>query len=121
MTQETFEEYAIHLVAGMPEHHGPKILFLDGHGSRWNRGTILFLMKHKIFPFFFASHTSIWAQPNDGGTNLRLHNCLEEAVRLSLIHILRAHETVLDLVCRLLLEKKKKKKKHKHKHNTQTQ
>ncbi len=29
---------------------------------------------------------------------------------LSLIHILRAHETVLDLVCRLLLEKKKKKK-----------
>ena len=26
---------------------------------------------------------------------------------LSLIHILRAHETVLDLVCRLLLEKKK--------------
>ena len=30
---------------------------------------------------------------------------------LSLIHILRAHETVLDLVCRLLLEKKKKKRK----------
>ena len=26
---------------------------------------------------------------------------------LSLIHISRAHETVLDLVCRLLLEKKK--------------
>ncbi|VTU55641.1 Uridylate kinase [Lactobacillus casei W56] [Lacticaseibacillus rhamnosus] len=29
---------------------------------------------------------------------------------------LRAHETVLDLVCRLLLEKKKKKKKKKTKH-----
>eukprot|EP00656_Telonema_subtile_P001906 TRINITY_DN10829_c0_g1_i2.p2 TRINITY_DN10829_c0_g1~~TRINITY_DN10829_c0_g1_i2.p2 ORF type:complete len:108 (+),score=10.26 TRINITY_DN10829_c0_g1_i2:498-821(+) len=28
------------------------------------------------------------------------------ALILSLIHILRAHETVLDLVCRLLLEKK---------------
>ena len=28
---------------------------------------------------------------------------------------LRAHETVLDLVCRLLLEKKKKKKKKKKK------
>ena len=28
---------------------------------------------------------------------------------LSLIHILRAHETVLDLVCRLLLEKKNNK------------
>jgi len=30
---------------------------------------------------------------------------------LSLITHLRAHETVLDLVCRLLLEKKKNKKK----------
>ena len=34
---------------------------------------------------------------------------------------LRAHETVLDLVCRLLLEKKKKKRvEHKYKLNTQT-
>ena len=32
---------------------------------------------------------------------------------LSLIHILRAHETKANLVCRLLLEKKKKKKKKK--------
>src|SRR5665811_2428490 len=31
---------------------------------------------------------------------------------------LRAHETVLDLVCRLLLEKKKKKKKNKKKPDT---
>ena len=31
-----------------------------------------------------------------------------EGRALSLIHILRAHETVLDLVCRLLLEKKTK-------------
>jgi hypothetical protein len=81
MTQETFEEYANHLVKSLPENHGPKILFLDGHGSRWNRQTLLFLIKNKIFPFIFASHTSIWAQPNDGGTNLRLHNCIEEAVR----------------------------------------
>ena len=36
-----------------------------------------------------------------------------ERVQLSLIHNLRAHETVLDLVCRLLLEKKKKQKKKK--------
>ena len=34
---------------------------------------------------------------------------------------LRAHETVLDLVCRLLLEKKKTlKKKHTHKHTRNT-
>jgi hypothetical protein len=81
MTQETFDEYAIHLVKSQAENHGPKILFLDGHGSRWNRQTLSFLMKNKIYPFFFASHTSIWAQPNDGGPNLRLHNCIEEAVR----------------------------------------
>ena len=81
MTQETFEEYAIHLVESQEKDHGPKILFLDGHESRWNRQTLLFLMKNKIFPFIFALHTSIWAQPNDGGTNLRLHNCIEEAVR----------------------------------------
>ena len=81
MTQETFDEYAHHLIDSMPADHGPKILFLDGHGSRWNRQTLMLLMKNKIFPFFFASNTSIWAQPNDGGTNLRLHNCIEEAVR----------------------------------------
>ena len=33
---------------------------------------------------------------------------------------LRAHETVLDLVCRLLLEKKKKAKKKKKTHNNNT-
>jgi hypothetical protein len=81
MTQETFDEYAIHLVKSQKENHGPKILFLDGHGSRWNRQTLSFLMENRIYPFFFASHTSIWAQPNDGGPNLRLHNCIEEAVR----------------------------------------
>ena len=40
---------------------------------------------------------------------------LNEAVlegALSLIHILRAHETVLDLVCRLLLDKKKTNSAH---------
>ena len=36
---------------------------------------------------------------------------------LSLIHILRAHETGRKLVCRLLLEKKKKKKKKNKKKN----
>jgi hypothetical protein len=81
MTQETFGDYAKHLVSSLPEDHGPKILFLDGHASRWNTQTLLFLIENKIYPFFFASHTSIWAQPNDGGPNLRLHNCLEEAVR----------------------------------------
>ena len=44
-----------------------------------------------------------------GGVNVDL--LLEEPV--SYTH-LRAHETVLDLVCRLLLEKKKKKNRYTH-------
>ena len=42
----------------------------------------------------------------DGGGVWKTTNCCSAAV--SYTH-LRAHETVLDLVCRLLLEKKKQK------------
>ena len=45
----------------------------------------------------------------EGSVNVRV-----DAGAVSYTH-LRAHETVLDLVCRLLLEKKIKKKKHKTK------
>ena len=47
---------------------------------------------------------------------------LREKVRTVSYTHLRAHETVLDLVCRLLLEKKKeiKKKKKQQQHNTHT-
>ena len=68
MTQETFEKYAHFLVNTLLNNQGPKILFLDGHGSCWNHQTLLYLIENKIFPFFFASHTSIWSQPNDGET-----------------------------------------------------
>ena len=44
----------------------------------------------------------------DGGVGRRGHQ-QEEPEAVSYTH-LRAHETVLDLVCRLLLEKKKQKK-----------
>ena len=44
---------------------------------------------------------------------------INEAFALSLIHIFRAHETVLDLVCRLLLEKKKNHKTTKESNNAQ--
>ena len=51
-----------------------------------------------------------------GGIRLR-----EPATDLAVLPVsythLRAHETVLDLVCRLLLEKKQKKKKKKKKNN----
>ena len=52
-----------------------------------------------------------WALSDDGERVLRTI----EAV--SYTH-LRAHETVLDLVCRLLLEKQKKKKNIKQKQHT---
>ena len=48
----------------------------------------------------------IWADHDTAGIKAR--NELIEALHLSLIHILRAHETREDIVCRLLLEKKKR-------------
>ena len=44
----------------------------------------------------------IQAMTEFAGQRIEAH----EDLGLSLIHISRAHETVLDLVCRLLLEKK---------------
>ena len=46
------------------------------------------------------------ADPVAGGLDHVVSPALEEEVPVSYTH-LRAHETVLDLVCRLLLEKKK--------------
>ena len=45
------------------------------------------------------------------------HNVVDYTKSVSYTH-LRAHETVLDLVCRLLLEKKKKKTTTTHTHIT---
>jgi len=38
-------------------------------------------MQHHVFPFFLPSHTSIWSQPNDCGTNKSLHHCFAAARR----------------------------------------
>jgi len=78
MTQEVFFVYAKHFVEALPPGHGPIILFLDGHGSRWNHDALQFLMLNRVFPFILASHTSIWSQPNDAGVNKRLHCSIEE-------------------------------------------
>jgi len=67
MTQEVFMVYAKHFVEALPAEHGPVMLFLDGHASRWNKYALKFLMDNCVFAFFLASHTSIWARPNDGG------------------------------------------------------
>jgi hypothetical protein len=81
MTQETFTYYTDHFIGALPENHGPVILLLDGHGSRWNVPALEKLMENEVYPFFIASHTSVWAQPNNCGVNKRFHWAVEEAVQ----------------------------------------
>jgi hypothetical protein len=81
MTPEDFYQYVEHFVASLPKDHGPVILFLDGHSSRWSVPALRYLMDHQVYPFFIASHTFIWAQPNDCGVNKRFHWAIEQAAR----------------------------------------
>jgi len=78
MTQEVFYAYAQHFVESLPDDHGTNILFLDGHASHWSVPALCFLMKNQVFPFF-ASHTSIWSQPNDGGVNKCFHHAIKQS------------------------------------------
>jgi len=78
MTQEVFLVYAKHFVSCLPSNHQPVILFLDGHGSRWNLDALQFLMSNCVFPFILPSHTSIWSQPNDAGVNKCFHSAVEQ-------------------------------------------
>jgi hypothetical protein len=81
MTQEIFYDYCKHFVSSLKNDHEPVILFLDGHASRWNTQALKYLFDNNVFVFFFASHTSIWAQPNDCGLNKRVHWAIEEACK----------------------------------------
>jgi hypothetical protein len=83
MTQEVFLHFVKHFIAALPEGHGPTLLLLDGHGSRWSVPALQMLIANNVFPFFIASHTSIWAQPNDAGINKRFHWALEQLARSS--------------------------------------
>ena len=70
------------IVRSLPPDQGkdglPCILILDGHVSRWNLAALQFLILNNVYPFFLASHTTIWSQPNDNGPIKRLHLCIEE-------------------------------------------
>ena len=77
MTQEVFYKFAQHFVNTLPENHGPVLLIVDGHASRWSLQALQLLLTNKVYLFVIASHTSIWAQPNDCGLNLRFHRCIE--------------------------------------------
>jgi hypothetical protein len=41
MTHEIFYNYAKHFVAILAQDHGPQILVLDGHSSRWSKAALL--------------------------------------------------------------------------------
>ena len=69
-----------------------------------DRGYVLAVATQIIVFPWFSLHPSI-------GQSLALGGVF---IAVSYTH-LRAHETVLDIVCRLLLEKKKKEKKYKTK------
>ena len=81
MTQETFYFYCEHFVASLENNHLPVLLLLDGHGSHLSVPALEYLMRNDVFPFFIASHTSIWAQPNDAGVNKWYHWAVEEVAR----------------------------------------
>jgi hypothetical protein len=81
MTQEVFYLFAEHFIKSLPKDHGPVILLLDDHGSRWSVQALKLLWDNVVYCFFIASHTSIWAQPNDAGTNKRLHWAVEQVAR----------------------------------------
>ena len=88
MTQPNFYKFAKHFVESLPkqkEGEAPvaRILFLDGHSSRWSVAALRYLMENHVFPFFLPSHTSIWSQPNDCGTNKSLHHYFAAARRAS--------------------------------------
>jgi hypothetical protein len=65
MTQETMVVYAKHLVVSLPhkDKRNPQMLFLDGYTSRWLEHALLHLVENRIFPFFFASLSSVWCHP----------------------------------------------------------
>ena len=63
MTQRTFFDYCIHFVKNIPQDQGkekqPVLLFLDGHSSRWDVSSLLYLLQNNVYPFFLPSHTSV--------------------------------------------------------------
>jgi len=82
-TQATFYHYCENFVSSVvpANKREPIILLLDGHASCWNTQALHLLMSNRIFPFFLPSHTSIWSQPNDAGSNIGFHAAIEKATK----------------------------------------
>ena len=63
MNQRTFFDYSIHfvnnLLEGQVKDGESVILFLDGHSSRWDISSLVYLIENNVFPSFLPSHMSI--------------------------------------------------------------
>ena len=87
MTRETFVDWAKYFVKIMKEdgygsvHNHPMVLLLDGHTSRWDYEGLMYLISNGFYPFFIASHTSAWHQPNDCGLNAAYKARFKAAVK----------------------------------------
>ena len=87
MTKDLFQDWAQYFVKSMrgmgygKEFKKPLILLIDGHSSRWTYQGLKTLMDAGIFPFFIASHTSAWHQPNDVGLNISYKSRFAKAVK----------------------------------------
>ena len=87
MTRDLFEDWVAFFIRSMDKtgygrkHDNPLILLLDGHTSRWTYEGLKALIDAGIYPFFIASHTSAWHQPNDCGLNALYKSKFNAAVR----------------------------------------
>ena len=84
MTKDRFPAFCHHFVQHLPEGQGkggePVVLVFDGHASRWNYSGLQYLMKNNVFCLCLPGHTSVWAQPNDGGPNASFKSTLADKI-----------------------------------------
>jgi hypothetical protein len=95
MTRECMLDWTVHFIKHLSDgSDGPKqgkggepvFLHLDGHISRWNMHALALMLEHNVLPLFSPSHTSMWGQANDNGTNLSLQNLLERIAATMRMH-----------------------------------
>ena len=89
MEKKIFLDWTNHFKSQLPSDQGkgafrgkekePVFCLLDGHNSRWELSALLNMMANNIFTFYLASHTSIWSQPNDAGSNKKMHGEIEKS------------------------------------------
>ena len=67
-SQDTFGAWAVDLVRKLKKEgelsaNKPRILYLDGHVSRWSWKALNHLRENHVHVLCIPSHSSIWAQP----------------------------------------------------------